>query len=111
MKKLKVLLFLSVSLIIASCANRVAPSGGPKDLTPPELVSSEPAASSTGFAGNTISLHFDEYVQLKEVGKQLIVSPPLASPPIVSASGKTVQLRFEKLQDATTYSFSFGNSI
>jgi hypothetical protein len=33
---------LFFTLFLASCAIQVAPEGGPKDLSPPHLISSEP---------------------------------------------------------------------
>ena len=43
-------------LVLCSCANIVAPSGGPKDLTPPTLIQAIPPNQSINFKGNEITL-------------------------------------------------------
>lgn len=104
------LLFLIA--MAASCANRVAPEGGPKDVTPPKLISSEPENFSHSFQGNEITLQFDEYIQLRDADKQIIVSPLTDEKPEITASKKTLRVKFKKpLQANTTYTLSFGNAI
>ncbi|UBM63511.1 Ig-like domain-containing protein [Candidatus Sulfidibacterium hydrothermale] len=111
----KVLLFSLVVLMVAAlfrCANVMAPTGGPKDVTPPKIVEAVPPNHSTGFTGNKFSLTFDEYVQLKEIGKQLLVSPPMLKPPDFRIRKKTLIVRFnEPLKPNTTYSVFFGDAI
>ncbi|HRZ21429.1 MAG TPA: Ig-like domain-containing protein, partial [Bacteroidales bacterium] len=70
------LLQLAVVLLVWSCANPVAPTGGPKDVTPPEVVASQPENGLKNFRGNQIQLTFSEYVQVKNVNEQVIISPP-----------------------------------
>ena len=63
----------------SSCAStKAAPSGGPKDTLPPEIVAMVPAASSTGFPveDGEITITFNEYVQVKDANKNIILSPP-----------------------------------
>ncbi|MFM7078242.1 MAG: Ig-like domain-containing domain [Bacteroidota bacterium] len=93
------------------CANKVTPGGGPKDVAPPKVVKTVPEPGQLSFAGKEISLLFDEYVQLKDLSKQVVISPPVSPKPIIQASGKTVKISFEKLADSTTYVISFGKSI
>lgn len=101
-----------MSWLVYSCATPVPPSGGPKDITPPSLKSSLPENHSSGFKGNDIRLNFNEFVSLKDITKQFIISPPLEKQPDVKAKGRSINIRFdEKLKDSTTYSLYFGNSI
>ncbi|MBL0340206.1 MAG: Ig-like domain-containing protein [Bacteroidetes bacterium] len=53
----------------------MTPLGGTKDVLPPKIVSIIPAQKSTDFASEDIVITFDEYVQLKEISKQLVISP------------------------------------
>ena len=104
-----------VILSIGSCANRGTPQGGPKDFTPPEIIKSTPENYSTNFTGNTIKIYFDEYVKLKNINKQLVVSPPMNTQPEITPLGSaskyiTIKI-FDTLQPNTTYAFNFGNSI
>src|SRR5690606_30378112 len=73
-----------------------------------------PKNYGTNFDGREIKLVFDEYVKLKNVNKQLIVSPPLSRAPEISplTASKTITIKIsDALQPNTTYSFNFGQSI
>lgn len=99
-------------LTMTRCANMVAPTGGPKDTTPPKVVVAVPENHNTGFDGNKIEITFDEYVTLNNANQELLVSPPLAVKPDVKLSGKTVIVKFkEALLSNTTYTLSFGEAI
>ena len=94
------------------CANVMAPTGGPKDVTPPEIVKAVPPNHSPNFTGNKFSLTFDEFVQLKEINKQLLISPPMVHLPDFRIRKKTLIVRFnEPLKPNTTYSVFFGDAI
>jgi len=103
-----------VSLIVAalSCAKVGAPSGGPKDKTPPVIVKSEPENGTISFTGDRFTLQFNEFVTLDKITDKLMVSPPLKKRPDVSIKGKSIIVRFdEQLRDSTTYTFYFGDAI
>ncbi len=107
-------IFILLALIVIGCAKRVSISGGLKDTIAPVLKSSFPKNLSVNFKENEINLTFDEYVKLKNVTKQLIVSPPLKYNPIVSplTASKIINIKIkDTLQENTTYSFNFGQSI
>ena len=109
------LFFISIALIIASCANRGTPNGGEKDILPPVIVKSEPENYSTNFNGKEIRIYFDEYIKTKNLNKQLVISPPMNTQPDITPLGSaskyiTIKI-FDTLQPNTTYSFNFGNSI
>jgi uncharacterized protein (DUF2141 family) len=107
-------LLLTVSAFV-QCARRGAPSGGDKDTTPPKLIRAEPENMSINFKANKIRLYFDEYVKLKDIEKQLIVSPPLKNTPMITPQGsanKYVEITLkDTLKENTTYTFNFGQSI
>jgi hypothetical protein len=98
-------------VLLSGCANKVMPGGGPKDTDPPKVIQTTPVQNQTLFSGTEINVVFDEYIQLKDVSKQLVVSPPVFPKPVVQSSGKSVKISFEKLMDSTTYVISFGKSI
>ncbi|MGJ8548142.1 Ig-like domain-containing protein [Winogradskyella wichelsiae] len=112
---IRILGLLLILVSIASCANRGTPTGGEKDILPPKITSSNPKNFSTNFKGDEIIIEFNEYVQIKDLQKQLIVSPPMDTAPVVSpASGasKTISIKIKDTLDAnTTYAFNFGESI
>ena len=106
------LLLLSIGLI-SSCANLgTGPQGGPRDTIPPVVVKEVPTNGVLNFTGNKIEISFNEYIQLQDIQKNILMSPPQQNPPEVKAIGKTVSLVFqEPLLDSTTYTIDFGSAI
>jgi len=100
-------------LLLTGCAQVVAPTGGPKDVIPPKPLAYSPEKKSTLFHAKKIEITFDKYIQLKDLSKQFIVSPPLRVLPVPIVKGKTLEISLAKdtLQDSTTYTFNFGNAI
>ena len=74
---------LLLLLVVIGCAKRGTITGGLKDTIAPVLIQSVPKNFSTDFKGNEIKLVFDELIKLKDVNKQLIVSPPMKNAPQV----------------------------
>ncbi|AUS05637.1 Ig-like domain-containing protein [Pseudotamlana carrageenivorans] len=108
-------LVLLITSVCINCANRGTPGGGPKDELPPVIIKSNPENYSTNFEGNEIEITFDEYIKIKDLQKQLIISPPMEYQPDISplggASKKVVIKINDTLAPNTTYAFNFGNSI
>ncbi|MBR6118122.1 MAG: Ig-like domain-containing protein [Paludibacteraceae bacterium] len=100
-------------LLLASCANRGAgPQGGPKDTIPPVVRQCEPAQGTLNFSAKKIEITFDEYIQLDNLGANLLMSPPQQNPPEVKARGKKVTIQFQDtLYPNTTYTIDFGAAI
>ncbi|MEM9142881.1 MAG: Ig-like domain-containing protein [Bacteroidota bacterium] len=116
MKRILACLFLICgTTALFQCARRGNPTGGPKDVDPPVLLRADPENMSVNFDAKVIKLYFDEYVKLKSVQEQLIVSPPLKYLPEISPQGgadKVVEIRIkDTLKENTTYTFNFGQSI
>ncbi|MDH3322888.1 MAG: Ig-like domain-containing protein, partial [Flavobacteriaceae bacterium] len=111
-------IFMIVALLvimISACARRGRPEGGPKDESKPIMVKTDPAFKSIRFSEKEIKIYFDEYIKLKDVTSQLIISPPLKYPPVISPQGtpsKRIVIKIkDTLQENTTYTFNFGQSI
>lgn len=102
-------------MALVQCARRGRPSGGPKDITPPKLLSAEPPNKTINFKSKKIKLYFDEYIKLKDVQKQLIISPPLKNIPEITPQGgasKYIEITLkDTLKENTTYTINFGQSI
>jgi uncharacterized protein (DUF2141 family) len=102
-------------LVFINCANRGTPEGGPKDELPPNITKSIPENYSTNFKANEIRIYFDEYIKIKNLSKQLIISPPMKTQPEITPLGSAseyIKIKiFDTLQPNTTYAFNFGNSI
>ncbi len=109
----KYILFLLI-LVMASCAKRGSITGGLKDTIAPVLSVSFPKNYSTNFKTKEIKLTFDEYIKLKDLNKQLIISPPMKYEPLITPTSvsKYITIKIlDTLQANTTYSFNFGQSI
>ena len=105
-------LSLLAVLFLAACANVVAPTGGPKDVTPPKVVASQPENHSTGFSGRKVEITFDEYVTLNNASQQVLVSPPLFNKPDIKLNNRTLVIKFkEDLKANTTYVLDFGQAV
>lgn len=104
---------LFAALLCTACANRGGgPQGGPRDTIPPAVVKESPLSGTLNFQGKKVEIHFDEYIQLDDIQKNILISPPQQRPPEVKAFGKTLSVVFmEDLLDSTTYTIDFGAAI
>jgi len=101
-------------LSFTDCAKRGRPTGGLKDSIPPVIVKSSPENYSINFDEKEIKIYFDEYIKLKDLNKELIISPPLKNQPTITplSTSKYIKIKIQDtLKENTTYSFNFGKSI
>ena len=112
-RKIFFLLLASGFWLLASrCAQIVNPNGGPKDVAPPRAVKYIPDSAKTNFSSKNIAIVFDEYIQLNDLQKQLVISPPMNIQPEIKVKGKSLLIELkDSLRKNTTYTFNFGNSI
>ena len=113
---LYILLLGGLFLSTVQCAKRASPTGGPRDSIPPLLINASPKLNTVFFDKDEINLTFNEYVTLKDISKQLIISPPLNSSqykiyPVTGAAKKVTVKLLDTLLDNTTYTFNFGEGI
>lgn len=107
-------ILLFASALFVRCARPASPVGGPKDTISPELISVSPPNFTTNFKAKEIVLTFNEYLQLKDMQKEVIISPPMGVMPIISTKGKNISVKFPKdivLEENTTYKIDFGLAI
>ncbi len=109
----QIILFLVTVLLFAgACARVGAPPGGPKDVTPPRPLEYKPPNYSIFFKAPLIEIRFDEFIELDQVSKKLIISPPLAEKPEIKVKGKSVVIKLNNsLRDSTTYTLNFADAI
>lgn len=109
------LLFTLIIVFATNCARTGRPEGGPKDEDAPLFVTANPPYESINFDKKEIKIEFDEFVKLKDLNKQLVVSPPMKNPPIISPQGtasKEIKIEIlDTLKSNTTYIFNFGNAV
>ncbi|MAE09313.1 MAG: hypothetical protein CL661_11205 [Bacteroidetes bacterium] len=109
---LSILLLIFIASIIIKCAHPGTPIGGPKDVTPPQVVETSPENGSAMFNSNNFKVTFDEYVALVEIQQRALISPPMEDFPDFRIKGKSILVKFnEDLKPNTTYSVYFGDAI
>lgn len=109
-------LWFFASLVLVSCARVGSPVGGAKDSIAPKMIGSNIDSARVNVPRNTkeLRIDFDEYIQLKDISKNLIISPPIKYTKIIPSStgNRYLQIQWkDTLQANTTYNFNFGNSI
>lgn len=98
--------------LLAACASMGRPQGGPRDMTPPVYVRSNPAPGQLNVSNPKIVVEFDENVSIEDAMNKVVVSPAQRTTPAVSSLGKriTVELR-DSLIPNTTYTIDFSDAI
>ncbi|MCP9750163.1 Ig-like domain-containing protein [Ferruginibacter sp. HRS2-29] len=117
--KHKLIVFIAIALSLYSlsvtnsgCAQIGMPTGGLKDSLAPVLVRASPDNKATNAQEKKISLTFNEYVEVEDPFKNVIVTPVPKGNPEIRFNLKTVTVRLkDSLLPNTTYSINFGNSI
>ncbi len=107
----KILVFVSCCCLY-QCARQTQPNGGPKDINPPELISSNPVYGQRNFKGTNIELMFDEYIKLKDPNEEILITPTAGPKTKFTVKKNKVMIAPElKWKDSTTYSIAFRNGI
>ena len=98
--------------LLVRCAQQVPPTGGPKDVTPPNVVSTFPKNQTINFNEQVIELEFDEYVTVDNINQQLLITPEIEGIYTTKIKPKGARLVFDKPFKAnTTYSLNFRNTF
>jgi len=101
-----------ILLTFQGCAKIGSPDGGPRDMNPPVYLSAKPENRSLNFSGDELEINFDEFLQLKDQNKEILISPPMGKKPVIRIREKSVRVTFnEDLHPQTTYTLNFGNAL
>lgn len=117
LRKTQYLFLIFLVLSFSQCAKKGRPDGGPKDEDAPLFVTANPPYETINFNKKEINIYFNEYIKLKDLNKQLIISPPLnpENPSLISPQGtpsKFINIKIlDTLKENSTYIFDFGNSV
>ena len=66
---------LILPVLLQNCAQVAQPPGGKKDTLAPKLVSSLPKQRQLNYAGKTVELEFDEYVNSENLQQKVTITP------------------------------------
>ena len=99
-------------ILLNSCAAVKAPSGGPKDITPPELIGSEPPHGTTGWKGGKIRLFFSEYMSDTGLEKAFSISPKIKGKLTVELQDDVIVIETpEELESNRTYILTMNRDL
>lgn len=108
----KTLLTLIISMMFLGCAKVTSPTGGPKDTIPPILIKTYPAKQAKNFKASELTLEFSEYIQLNNPKEQIIITPDINKKYMPTAKRNKLIISLEEpLQDSTTYSINFRETV
>lgn len=106
------LFVVAAALLLAACASIGRPEGGPRDMTPPVMVSSTPAPGSVNVSNGRIDIVFDENVTLDDPMNKIVVSPPQKKQAQISSNGRRVRITLrDTLRDSTTYTVDLADAV
>lgn len=105
------------TLLLQACARVGSPVGGDRDTLAPQVTGSniDTPRVNVPLDIRELRIDFDEYITLKDINRQLIISPPLQKMTKIIPSGTPNRYLLIKWDDTlkanTTYNFNFGNAI
>lgn len=106
------LFVVAAALLLAACASIGRPEGGPRDMTPPVIVSSTPAPGSVNVSNGRIDIVFDENITLDDPMNKIVVSPPQKKQAQISSNGRRVRITLrDTLRDSTTYTVDLADAV
>lgn len=102
----------AATVALAACASLGRPDGGPRDVTPPRYVSSNPIPGSLNFNGNKVSIFFDENVELDNPNEKAAISPTQKEMPTFFANGHRVDVTFrDSMLPDMTYTIDLADAV
>ncbi len=103
---------IAALLLLAACANIGHPTGGPRDVTPPRYVASNPVPGATNVKTKKFSIFFDENIQLDDPTSKVAISPTQKEMPELFANGRRLDITLrDSLLPNTTYSIDLANAV
>ncbi|WP_340105719.1 Ig-like domain-containing protein [Rhodohalobacter sp. 8-1] len=99
-------------LWLGSCATPVAPTGGPPDRTPPEIINTYPEVGATNFTGDEVRFEFSEFPDRNSVRDNVTIEPNIGIQYEVDFSRKTAIVEFaNELPENTTILVKLGSDV
>ncbi len=111
LKDLLVIIACLCATMFISCARQGRPSGGPKDTIPPTVISMNPPLGATNFNGDELELTFNEYIEARNLKKELIINPNVKSYKYFTKKRTLVIRLDEDLKENTTYTFNLRQAV
>jgi hypothetical protein len=101
-----------MAFLMVGCAQVGSPDGGGRDEAAPRVVAADPPFGTVQFDQGEFILEFDEFVQLQDARRQMLVSPPLPALPKALVRGRSVKVELgDSLMGDRTYIVQFGDAV
>ncbi|PAU93937.1 hypothetical protein CK503_09710 [Aliifodinibius salipaludis] len=92
-----------MGIVMASCATPTSPTGGPPDEKGPEIIRTEPETGTTNFRGESITLHFSEFVERSSLNQAIVIEPDIGISYNIDWGRKSAEVEFDsQIPDSTT---------
>lgn len=106
------IIFISIALLVVSCANMATPQGGAEDWDPPKIEKSTPGLNATNVKKGEVTIIFDENVTIKDPSEKVIITPPQKAFPTIHVINRKVMVKLkDSLVANTTYTIDFTDAI
>ena len=92
LKFIKISFIILLSILFTKCANIVPPTGGPKDITAPNIKSKFPADKALNFKDKKVIIEFDENVTINNANQEIQITPSIGNDYNITAKKKVVTL-------------------
>ena len=102
-------LTLAINILLVRCANIQPPTGGPKDITPPQIRRVIPADKTVNFKGRGIEIQFNE--DISQFGQELLITPFYSKKVQIHVVRNKVKILFQELDTNTTYTINFREQV
>ena len=86
---MKLYLSIFIVLLLSSCANMVAPTGGEKDIDSPEILNIIESVGKESGQLDKIYFLFDEHIALNQWEEHFYISPPIKKRIVKKIAGKS----------------------
>lgn len=98
--------------LVGGCATPSQPTGGPPDEEGPTIIRTEPETGTTNFSGQSITLHFSEFIERPSLNEAITVEPDIGIDYELDWGRKSVKVVFSKsIPDSTTLILSIGTEL
>lgn len=113
MKVINSFALILLTILAVACAKQSTPMGGPRDEEPPKVLEMVPADQSLNIKPEKILITFDEFIELDNASKNIIITPRINKDEIeITALKNTLSIVLnQELEDGTTYVFNFQKSV
>ncbi|MFQ6614222.1 MAG: Ig-like domain-containing protein [Fidelibacterota bacterium] len=100
------------ALMFWTCAAVQSPPGGPKDITPPELIEADPPNESVNVTAKHFQFRFSEYIQEGSLANGIQVFPRPTVAPVINYEDDVIELDLQDtLRPNQTYIITLTRTI